>query len=99
MGWSKYSVGNILNMLMLEDLMSRENKVSNLDFGFGDNIYKQVLGNKKTLAVNAFLSMRGSKPYFVVLLIRSFNKIYDVTKGCIENFGLTEKIRKLIKKR
>jgi len=99
MAWSKYNVGNALNMMMLENLMSQSVQANNLDFGYGDNIYKQVLGNRKVFAINAYLYKRFSKASLIVFLIRTSNKVYSIIKINIEKFGLTEKVRRLIKHR
>lgn len=96
-GWSKYNVGNVLNMMMLEHLMSLPFKVNSLDFGYGDNVYKQVFGNKKTAVFNIYFYKAHSKAHFILLQSRFFNRLYLICKSIIEASNLTHFVRKIVK--
>ena len=95
--WSKYNVGNVLNMMMLEDLMRLPLAVNLLNFGYGDNVYKQVFGNRKFFVFNIYFYKARSKASFILLQSRFFNSLYVICKKIIEVSNLTHFVRKIVK--
>jgi len=53
--FSKWSVGNVLNFLMIEDIYNWR-KPEVINFGYGDNYYKRLFGNDESNVHRAYLS-------------------------------------------
>ncbi|MBN1671840.1 MAG: GNAT family N-acetyltransferase [Kiritimatiellae bacterium] len=56
--WARFSPGSVLNFLIVEDLFQSDNRPVLLDFGFGENVYKHVLGNECYEAGQAYVVPR-----------------------------------------
>jgi hypothetical protein len=96
--WSKFSPGSVLNYYILEDIY-KENKPHCLDFGFGDNQYKRVLGNQENDASVSFIVQNWTYGWLIVLFQRLLDYIYGLTHFVLVRCGLDKRIRSLLKHR
>jgi len=95
--FSPLSPGGVLNNLLFEDLFAH-NPPKILDFGFGENQYKRVLGNADYDACAAYLTPPG-KWRFVVSLQLVLNKVYSRIHGFLVKYGWDKRVRQLLKLR
>ena len=90
--------GTVLNFLVIEDLY-RVNTPQFLDFGYGENDYKRILGNAETSAVTATLVRAGSREDWLVLLQSLLNSIYGSLRRLAVGLKLETRLRRLLKRR
>ena len=92
-GWQQYSPGAVLTWLMLEDLFSRD-RPSVVDFGFGYNQYKEVLGNQPEdrAEMRMPLSNHGAA---IVRCIVALQWVYRTGKAAAAATGLAGRLRSL----
>jgi hypothetical protein len=82
---------------MFEDLFAND-KPDIIDFGFGENQYKRVLGNAEYNACMAYLTPPG-KWRMMVGLQMTLNAIYRRIYGFLAKQGWDNKIRQWLKKK
>lgn len=97
--WASYNPGSVLNYLMLQHLMEGDTPVSELNFGYGENIYKQVFSNGDYEATNGFLYRAGTKGNYIFLLQKNLDAFYSVTRKIIVKLNLEVVIRRLLRKK
>ena len=92
-GWQQYSPGSVLTCLMLEELFSRD-RPALVDFGFGYNQYKEVLGNRPEdrAEIRMPLSNHGAA---VVRCIGMLQWVYRTGKAAADATGLAGRLRNL----
>ena len=89
--------GIYLNHMLVADLFA-EHKPAVLDFGFGENEYKDAIGNEESDVISAFAVTTPQHEYF----LRSqqvLNRVYDYTRGELVRRGWDTRVRNLIKRR
>lgn len=96
--WRALQPGTVLNLLAIED-MFKGNPPDTLDFGYGENDYKRILGNTECQAALASLVADGSKASIVLAAQRMLNEIYSTIRRIIIALGLDKAIRRLLKRR
>ncbi len=95
--FSKEGVGSVLNFLMLENIY-KSNSPKILDFGFGENEYKRILGNDDYDACEAYILKPDLWGYIARLqLLLSF--IEKNISLLLTRLHLDEFIRKLLKRK
>lgn len=96
--WEKYNPGSVLNFLMLEHLMGDQSSAKELNFGYGENIYKQVFSNGEYKATNGYLFRKRSKGYIIFLIQQTLDTFYVVIRKIIIKLNLEVAIRRLLRK-
>ncbi len=96
--WRDFQPGTVLNLLAIEEMFS-ENRPDTLDFGYGENDYKRILGNTECPAAVASLVTRGSKAALLLSSQRILNSTYSAVRSVLSTLGLENAVRKLIKRR
>ena len=96
--WSQLSPGTVLTYLMIEDL-HRSDRPEILDFGYGENTYKQIFGNYSYEADNTGVVRKGSKMHVVMLVQLALSRLYISVSEILAKTGLDKKARKLLKRR
>jgi hypothetical protein len=89
--------GIYLNHMLVADLFA-ENRPAVLDFGFGENEYKDAIGNEESDVISAFAVSKPQHQYF----LRSqqvLNRVYDYTRGELVRRGWDVRVRNLLKRR
>ena len=95
--YSKSGVGSVLNSLMIKDLYEW-NKPNVLNFGFGENEYKRILGNEKRNAYAAYLLFPGW--WSVLIKFQIFLVIIgEKVKALSQRFGADRYLRKIFKRK
>jgi len=96
--WAKYNPGSVLNFLMLEHLMSDESRVKELNFGYGENTYKQVFSNGEYEATNGYVFRKRSKGSIIFLIQQILDYLYVVIRKIIVKLNLEVVIRRILRK-
>ncbi len=95
--WNHLSPGTVLTYLMIEDL-HKSDRPEILDFGYGENTYKQIFGNYSYDANNTAVLRTRSKIHLVMLAQLALSRLYIVISELLAKAGLDKKARKLLKK-
>ncbi|MSP61009.1 MAG: GNAT family N-acetyltransferase [Myxococcales bacterium] len=94
---SAHGPGTVLNQLLVEELFARD-RPRLLDFGFGDNEYKRILGNVEHDACAAWL-VADLRWRALIGLQRGINGVYDRVRSELVRRGLDARVRDLLKRR
>lgn len=89
--------GTVLNMLVFPMLFTDGN-IKILDFGYGENVYKQVFGNKNYAAVNALLVRNYSFGAILLRVQQGFQRFYETVRYILAALKLDSLARALLKK-
>jgi hypothetical protein len=95
--YSSLGVGSALSYMVIRDLYEN-NKPSFLDFGFGENKYKQLICNKKTPASEAYII----QPNLWGLLVRQqimLAKLENTIRSLLIKFHIDDYFRRLLKRK
>ena len=95
---AKYNPGSVLNFLMLEQLMSGGSAAKELNFGYGENVYKQVFSNEEYKATNAYLFRKGSKGNIIFRIQQLIDHLYVAVRKIIVKLKLEVIIRRMLRK-
>ena len=95
--FSKQGVGSVLNYLMLQDLYEL-NKPDELDFGFGENEYKKILGNRANNAFEAYITQPNLLG-FLVRVQQYLNHLEERIRQFLIKSRLDNVIRKILKRK
>lgn len=96
--WASHGVGNVLNFKLVEDLYSA-NKPDYLDFGFGENEYKRILGNTTEYSCMAYL-VPGNNFYghLIINLQRMSSFLYYSLDTLMKKIGISAWLKKIFKR-
>lgn len=97
--WRAHSPGNVLNMHLIEDLFCCEMPAV-LDFGFGENEYKRILGNHSFEATDVYILKSGVN--YGSMLVRSqhlLSRGYTGIHSLVTRLGVAGWLRRLLKHR
>src|SRR5207237_3609270 len=92
--YADFAPGTVLHFRVLEDLIAR-NTPAMADFGFGDNVYKQVFGNHHTLSGPVLLSRRSWRPLLVTWSERMRSKAGQALRAALKCSGALTTVRRL----
>lgn len=95
--FSSSGVGAALSYMVLEDLYTH-NKPKVLDFGFGENIYKNLICNEKKAACCGCITTSNLCRFLVKFQI-ILNYIENKIRYFLAKYGLDNNLRKLLKRR
>lgn len=96
--WAKYNPGSVLNFLMLEHLMDEQSPAKELNFGYGENIYKQVFSNGEYIATNGYLFRKRSKGSIIFLIQQILDSLYAVIRKIVVILNLEVIVRRILRK-
>ncbi len=96
--WSDLSPGTVLTYLMIEDLHTLD-RPELLDFGYGENQYKQIFGNCSHEANNSYLVRRNSPMRISVMAQLGLSRLYCSASPFLAKTGLDKRIRKRLRQR
>ncbi len=96
--WGKLSPGTVLTYLMIEDLHSH-NRPEILDFGYGENIYKQIFGNFSYEATNTYIVPKLSRIRLAAQGQLTLSRLYFLLFSLLTKTGLDQKIRRRLRQR
>jgi CelD/BcsL family acetyltransferase involved in cellulose biosynthesis len=91
--WKTHSPGSVMNYLMLEDLFKCD-RPAVVDFGFGYNVYKEVLGNRPEDRADMWMPL-SSHGEAILLCTRALQRVYRMGKAAASTAGLAGRLRSL----
>lgn len=95
--FSSIGVGSILNNIIINDLYNN-NKPSILNFGFGENVYKQILCNNSSDATEAYIIQSNIWRHLVKLQIL-LSSIENRTRSILIRYRIDTILRKILKRK
>jgi hypothetical protein len=97
--YAKASVGSVLQIMVLEDLLGRADRPRYFDFSTGYGEHKGRFGNIERTESNVLVLPRTLRNRSLVGAFRLNTRVTGAAVGLIERFGLKERIKKLIRRR
>ena len=94
--YAKLAVGTILEWLSLEHLFADEN-LTLLDFGFGEDEYKQFFGTESQLAADIFIFNKTFRNLCLVTTHLSLSRIVYLSGQLLDKIGLKRRIKRMIR--
>ena len=96
--WASFSVGSVLNTKLIEDLFSY-NKPEFVDFGYGENEYKRILGNSLDYSCMAYLiPCKNIRWKLIIGFQRMLSFTYKYIDSISQKIGISEWLKKTIKR-
>lgn len=95
--WSKWSVGSVLQMHVIEDLYAQENTPSLFDFGTGYGYHKAQFGNTEREEINLLLLPRNFKNALTAALYRLNLRLEAALVFVLEKLGVKKALKKLLR--
>jgi len=96
--WSKYSVGSVLQLEVLEELYSLISPPTSFDFSTGYGEHKARFGNVEQNEVNMMLLSNTLKNKFRVLVYNFFSKMSDSLVELLEKLGIKKRLKKILRR-
>ena len=96
--WREHQPGTVLNFLAIEEMFVNETP-DYLDFGYGENKYKNILGNDESYGNVSYLVLKYSPAYFLIVSQRVLIRLYRFLRYIVIQLNLDVYIRNLLKKR
>jgi hypothetical protein len=94
--WQSYSVGTILQLLVIEDLFDYE-RPTVFDFGVGAGAQKEFFGNTHYFDADVYVLRRNAYTYLACSVHHATNELAARTSRVFERFHLKKSIKKLIR--
>jgi hypothetical protein len=94
--YSKIGIGSVLNYHMLQDLYQSDRPEA-IDFGFGENQYKRVLGNQEYNAFQGYITFNSRG--HVIRLQRFLAFAEKCIRGLLKTLNLDRALRKILRKK
>lgn len=94
--YREYYIGEYCNLRLIE-LLAESSNTKIVDYGLGYSEYKKRLGTGYELQGHVLLFAETLKGLYLKMLIKSFNHINKSVTKIMENFGLKEKVKKIIR--
>ena len=78
-------------------MMRKDPEINELNFGYGENIYKQVFSNGEYQATNAYIYKRGSKGHKIFIIQQKVEVLYSAIRMLIIKLNLEVIVRKILR--
>lgn len=95
--YAKWSVGTITEYLALQQLFSEDNLIT-LDYGFGEEEYKQFFGTGSQLAADVYFLKKTVKNRLLILSHAAWSRLVKKTGNMVDKIGLKKRIKKFIRR-
>lgn len=97
--WSEYSVGNILHMHVVEDLISLNANIKTFDFMYGDNQNKKRLSTHSRHERNYLLAPATLRWKIMLRFVTAGNRLIEKAGNIAEKYQIKSKIRRHLKRK
>ncbi len=94
--WSQYSVGNKLDLLILQDLINSEPEVRTVDFLYGDSFNKDRFSNAHREERHFYLFPHSVLGYAEFITLKMANAASEAVGQLLDRFGLKERLRRVL---
>ncbi len=95
--WSRFSVGTVLLMLVLEDLFNIS-RPEIIDFGAGDHEYKEYFSTDRFVETHVFLLRRRPSQLLASALHRACYVSSRKTATLLNQLGMKTRVKRLIRR-
>lgn len=95
--WSKWGVGSILQMNVMEELYSRDDKPSKFDFSTGYGKHKAQFGNASRDEVNMLLLPKTWTNIITVRLFKINESISEFVINVLDRIGLKRALKRMVR--
>ncbi len=96
--WEKWSVGTVLHMQVLRDLMQGDAKATVFDFSSGSGVHKKRFSNESRMEANYLLIPRGLRNAMLVGAFQVTNAVSAALVGLLEKLHLKAAIKRLVRR-
>lgn len=96
--WEKWSVGTVLHMEVLRDLIEDENRARSFDFSSGSGIHKERFSNESRMEFNYLLLPRSVRNAVLVGAFRAINAVSATAVLVLDRLHLKAAIKRLARK-
>lgn len=96
--WAKYSVGSVLQLLVLERLYKMDTPPRSFDFSTGYGEHKGRFGNYQQEEVNILVLPSSVKNRLFLFLYRLIEGTSNVLVALLEKMGIKKKLKKFIRR-
>ena len=96
--WSKYSVGSVLQLEVLEELYTLTSPPTSFDFSTGYGEHKARFGNVEQNEVNMMLLSKTLKNKFRVFVYNFFSNLSDKLVELLDKFGIKKRLKKILRR-
>jgi CelD/BcsL family acetyltransferase involved in cellulose biosynthesis len=96
--WGHLRVGTVLLYKIIEDL-TRHHPARRLDFGYGDNDYKEIFANHSYPEANVYLVRRSTYGACTLGTIRSLTAVSSAVRGALDRLRLRETVRHWLRRK
>ncbi len=93
--WGRHSPGLVLNYFLLQDLFA-DNKPAVVDFGFGYNQYKEMLGTRSDVRGQLWLAI-SIKGMIIRMVLGICDTVFKGGKFVLRRFKLDKRIKQAVK--
>jgi len=96
--YSSHSPGSVMTYMLIEQLF-KQNIPTNINFGYGENVYKKVFGNHSYPAFNIVACHKSSKFNYLLKAQEQLNNLYSLISRLLKKYKIDSYIRKRLKKK
>jgi CelD/BcsL family acetyltransferase involved in cellulose biosynthesis len=96
--WTKWSVGNVATVKLVETLITGDDRTLRLDFLYGDYEYKRRLGNVQCEEQNFYLFPRDWRTFFLSHSFQMTNRLSYQAGQALERYKLKSRIKRIFRR-
>jgi CelD/BcsL family acetyltransferase involved in cellulose biosynthesis len=96
--WEKWSVGTVLHLEVLRDLVGGEGSARSFDFSSGSGIHKKRFSNESRGEANYLLVPHGARNNILIAAFRGMDAVSAVAVGLLDRLHLKTAIKRLVRR-
>ena len=97
--WTKWSVGTVALVKLVETLITSDDRAQRLDFLYGDQDYKKRLSNNQCEEQSFYLFPRGWRTFFVFHSLQLTNRISHQAGIVLGRYDLKSRLKRVFRRR
>lgn len=97
--WAEWSVGNVLHLAVIRDLIALAPRPARFDFMYGDSANKERLSNSFRTERNLYLFPRSGRWVVLVGVLTVLNRLSESAGTGLERLGIKPRIRRFLRRR
>ena len=96
--WEKWSVGTVLHLEVLRDLMEGGGRAQSFDFSSGSGIHKKRFSNESRTEANYLLVPRGARNNILIAAFIGMNALSAAAVGLLDRLRLKAAIKGFVRR-
>ena len=97
--WEKWSVGTVLHIEVLKDLIEGQDRAQSFDFSSGTGVHKKRFANESRLEAIYVLIPSGMRNRMLVAAYRGMAGLSDAAAGLLDRLHLKSAVKRLVRRR